>query len=272
MDMRAVPAVWSQSFGTGPRRAVALHCSLARSGAWSGMAAKLADRLTMAAPDLPGHGQSPDWDGAGDYTGLCARAAAGMIGASAGGPVDLIGHSGGAVAAILYALAHPERVRTLTLIEPVLFAAARGTPEGAAHAAAMAQVWAREKAGDREGAAAVFTGLWGKGKGWGELDPRQRRYISDRIHLIGAGMPALDQDNGDILGKGRLERLTMPAMLISGGASPPVVHVIAERIAARLPEAGLAEVPGAGHMLPITHPAEVAGLVAANLDRALEPV
>ena len=258
--------VFAQVFGNGPRRALALHCSLARSSAWAGMAARLADRVTMTAIDLPGHGASPDWDGVEDYTGLCARVGAGFIDA----PLDLIGHSGGAVAALQIAIARPETVRTLTLVEPVLFAAAEGTAEGAAHAKAMAPVWLREKAGDREGAAAIFTGLWGTGKGWGQLDPRQRQYISDRIHLIGAGMPGLLLDNGNILGKGRLERLAMPVMLITGAASPPVVHVIAERIAARLPDVGVAEVPGAGHMLPITHPDQVAGVVAANLDRAME--
>jgi pimeloyl-ACP methyl ester carboxylesterase len=266
--MDGVPGVFSQVFGQGPRRAVALHCSLARSSAWAGMAVRLADRVTMTAVDLPGHGQSADWDGVQDYTGLCARAGSGFLTE----PVDLIGHSGGAVAAMQMAIARPEMVRTLTLVEPVLFAAAEGSEEGRAHAVAMAPVWARERAGDREGAAEIFTGLWGTGKAWGDLDPRQQQYISDRIHLIGAGMPGLLLDSGNTLGKGRLERLTMPVMLISGATSPPVIHVIAEAIAARLPDVGVAEVPGAGHMLPITHPEPVAGVVAANLDRAMEEV
>ena len=33
-------------------------------------------------------------------------------------------------------------------------------------------------------------------------------------------------------------------------------------------DVGRAQVPGAGHMLPITHPDQVAGLIAVNLDRA----
>ncbi|MFZ5711007.1 MAG: alpha/beta fold hydrolase [Pseudomonadota bacterium] len=268
MDMRVGAGVFSQAFGQGPRKALALHCSLARSSAWAGMAARLADRLTMTAIDLPGHGQSPDWDGTGDYTALCARVGSGFIPE----PVDLIGHSGGAVAALQIALARPAMVRTLTLVEPVLFAAAAGTPAGRAHAAAMAPVWERERAGDRDGAAAHFTGLWGTGRAWGDLDPRQRRYISDRIHLIGAGMAGLLHDSGNVLGAGRLESLTMPVMLVSGAASPPVIHAIAEAVAARLPDVGVAEVPGAGHMLPITHPGPVAGVVAANLERALERI
>ena len=47
-----------------------------------------------------------------------------------------------------------------------------------------------------------------------------------------------------------------------------MVGEIFDTLAARLPDARRATVPGAGHMVPLTHPAEVAGLVAVNLDRA----
>ena len=57
-------------------------------------------------------------------------------------------------------------------------------------------------------------------------------------------------------------------LLISGAESPPVIHAIADALAGRLPDVGRANVPGAGHMLPITHPDEVAGLIGVNLDRA----
>ena len=60
----------------------------------------------------------------------------------------------------------------------------------------------------------------------------------------------------------------MPVMLIRGASSAPVMAPILEALAARLPDVGVAVVPGAGHMVPLTHPAEVAGLVAVNLDRA----
>jgi pimeloyl-ACP methyl ester carboxylesterase len=79
----------------------------------------------MTAFDLPGHGQSADWDGHGDYGRRTAEVAATFYTE----PLHLIGHSFGAVTALRLALAAPEGVRSLTLIEPVLFAAARGHPE-----------------------------------------------------------------------------------------------------------------------------------------------
>jgi lipase len=262
-DILARQATHWQCFGSGARKAVALHCSLAHLGAWKGMFGHLEEPLSMTAFDLPGHGKSANWDGGEDYTALCARVAKGFI----EGPVDLIGHSGGAVAALQIALEMPEMIRTLTLIEPVLFAAARGFDEFDAFQFAMAQYRAALAADQRMLATEKFTEIWGTGTPWAEIDERSRQYMADRIHLIEAGMPALADDNFGILAEDRLEGLAMPVMIIIGTACPPIIPRIAEVIAARLPDVGLAEVPGAGHLLPVTHPAQVAGLIDVNLSR-----
>lgn len=268
-DVREGAGIFAQTFvagaagDAGARRGVALHCSLAHSGAWKAMAAAMDEPLSLTAIDLPGHGRSADWDGRGDFTSACAAAALAHI----DGPTDLVGHSGGAVAALQIALAMPEKVRSLTLLEPVLFAAARGHPEFDDHARRMAPYEAALAAGDRMRAAELFTSVWGTGTPWAEIEERSRRYMADRIHLIAAGMPALADDNGAILAEGRLEALEVPVMMIIGTDCPPVIPRIAEEIAARLPDVGLAEVPGAGHLLPVTHPAQVAGLVDINLSR-----
>ncbi|MCY1127136.1 alpha/beta hydrolase [Frigidibacter sp. RF13] len=256
--------IFQVRYGAGARRGLALHCSLAHSGAWKGCFAALEEPIAIDAFDLPGHGKSSDWDGRSDYVALCRSVAEELIGEE---PVDLIGHSGGAVAALQLALDRPDLVRTLTLIEPVLFAAARGTPEFDAWAEAMSPYVTALAKGARMEAAESFTRIWGTGTAWEEIEPRTRAYMADRIHLIAAGDPGLIEDNFGILAEGRLEMLDLPVMIIVGGDSPPVIGAIAEAIAARLPDVGLAEVPGAGHMLPITHPVQVAGLIDINLSR-----
>lgn len=262
-DVRAgLPVQW-QTFGQGDRPVLALHCSLAHGGAWAGVAARLGDDVTLTAPDLPGHGQSGDWDGQGDYLRCCTQVAGAMISR----PVDLVGHSLGGVVALRLALAAPEAVRTLTLVEPVLFAAARGYPEYAQCRAEAERNFAPLAAGDRVAAARRFTGTWGDGTPWDELPDRLRQAMAARIHLIPATDGPMFDDTGDLLGAGRLEQLDLPVMLISGGRSPAIVHRIAEVVAARLPDVAVAEVPQAGHMAPISHPAEVAGLIRVNLDR-----
>lgn len=263
-DTGATTPLFSTTYGTGDRRALALHGTLGHSGAWKGMMAALQEPLRLTALDLPGHGKSPGWDGEGDYTALYTRHALDAMGED---EVDLIGHSGGAVAALQVAMTRPDLVRTLTLMEPVLFAAAQGFPEYEDFTRQMAPYKAHLDRGQPMLAAESVTAIWGTGTPWGELEERSRRYKADRIHMIDAGMPALEGDNFGILAEGRLEALEMPVMIIIGTESPAVIPRIAEVIAARLPDVGLAEVPGAGHLLPVTHAAQVAGLVDVNLCR-----
>lgn len=252
-------------FGGGDRRGIALHCSLAHGGVWRDLAAMLEEPLALVAPDLPGHGRSPDWDGQGDYITHCRDAVLALIGQD--DPVDLIGHSGGAVIALQAALARPDMIRTLTLIEPVLFAAARDTPEWADWRAGEAPFEQALAAGDLDRAAALFTARWGSGRAWEETDAALRADIARRVPLVGASDAALHHDSGGVLDEGGLEALDLPVMLIIGGETIPVVGRIAERIAERLPDVGLAEVPGAGHMLTKTHAAQIAGLIDVNLSR-----
>ena len=263
-DTRAGHPTHWQVFGSGPRPALALHCSLAHSGAWAGVAQHLGGVLNITAPDLPGHGNSADWDGQEDYATLSAKVAASFFEE----PMELIGHSFGALLALRIALEVPLVVRSLTLIEPVLFAAAQGHPEWDGHVAEMAPFVQAMQAGDREAGAAAFTALWGAGQSWDSLSQRARDYNTGRIHLIPAIAPANYEDNAGLLAPGGLEGLVMPVMLIQGSESPRVMHRITEAIAARLPEVGVAEVKGAGHMLPVTHAAQVAGLIETNVTRA----
>lgn len=116
----------SRQFGHGPRAALALHCTLAHSGAWRAVGQALADRLTITALDLPGHGKSSDWTGQGDLHRHCTDVALSVIDT----PVDLIGHSFGATIALRMAVERPDKVRTLTMIEPVFFAAAQADAPG----------------------------------------------------------------------------------------------------------------------------------------------
>ncbi|MFN3643777.1 MAG: alpha/beta fold hydrolase [Gemmobacter sp.] len=247
--------------GQGPRPAVALHCSLAHGGAWGAVAERLGDALSVTLPDLPGHGRSGDWHPGGetlhDLTTRIARTLA------APGPVDLIGHSFGATVALRLAVETPALVRSLTLVEPVLFAAARGMPAFDAFFAADAAFAGALAAGDTMAAAAAFHALWGNATPFAALPPAQRSYIAARIALIPTANATLIEDAAGILRPGGLESLSMPVALVEGAASPPVIAAIQTALAARLPAARRTIIPGAGHMAPITHPEAVADAVRA---------
>jgi pimeloyl-ACP methyl ester carboxylesterase len=251
-------------FGQGARRALALHCSLAHSGAWSGLAAALSDLLTIDAFDLPGHGRSADWDGTTDLHRLATAAAAAW---AEPGPVDLIGHSFGATVALRLAEERPELVRSLVLVEPVLFAAARGTDPVAhdRHVAHHRSFAALLAAGDRAAAAAMFHAEWGAGESLAALPESQRAYILARIAMILAADRVLLDDAEGLLAPGRIEAVSVPVLLVDGALSPPVIDAVMTALARRLTRPRRVTVPGAGHMVAISHAAAVADAVRAHL-------
>jgi pimeloyl-ACP methyl ester carboxylesterase len=225
---------------------------------WGPIAAALEERVDLQGFDMPGHGRSDDWtpaEGDPDFHTAVTRLAASFIDR----PLDLIGHSLGATVALRIAVAAPEAVRSLTLIEPVLFAAAPDATQDSLDK----QMQSALDAGDDQAAAMAFLSIWGA-QDTADLSPAMLR----QIRLVADTGPTLRHDRANILRDGGLEAIDAPVLLISGQNSPPVIGAIADALAARLPDVGRAQVPDAGHMLPLTHPAQVAGLIAVNLDRA----
>lgn len=243
------------------RPALALHCMLASGRYWGPIAERLDGRVDLHGFDMPGHGRSAPWTPGPDdpdYHTAVTRIAASFVTR----PMDLIGHSLGATVALRIAVAAPEAVRSLTLIEPVLFAAAED-PEQRARDVQMAALLAE---GRRDEVARRFLADWGtEAPEPGQPLPDQ---ILSQIELVAETGPTLSQDCAGLLRAGGLESIDAPVLLISGESSLPVIHSIADRLAERFADVGRATVPGAGHMAPLTHPDQVAGLIAVNLDRA----
>lgn len=269
-DLLMVPApyrVWGEG---NARPIVALHCTLAHAGAWSGLA-KLLPGVELTAFDQPGHGKARAWDGQEDLQGLAARLAIEFAErAGGGGPVDLMGHSFGGTVCLRVALERPDLVRSLILVEPVLFAAARAAGDAtfapflAGHSAFEDEV----RAGRREAGARLFHGTWGGAVGFDDLPEAQRDYMVERIHFIPAQGPSLRDDTGGLLRYMGLESIGVPVLLVEGAASPPVIGAIMGELARRLPDAARLIVPEAGHMVPITHPQAVADAIGVHLDRS----
>lgn len=263
---------WRQ-FGHGPRAALMIHCSLASSGAWAGVAEHFKDDLTMTAFDLPSHGKSARWDRRGDLQDLTMAMAKDFWTAQAGeeapvldGPVDVIGHSFGATVALRLAVEHPEKIRSLTMIEPVYFAIyyADDPDARAEHEAQNAEYRAAVARGDDAAAAKAFVGAWGDGRPWDSLAPEARARMIEQIHTISAVAPAIYDDRPGMIASGALERLDLPVLLIDGAQSSPHIATINEGLKRRIKGAQRVQVQG-GHMAPITDPAPVAQALRAHL-------
>ena len=256
--------VWNKG---GARPVLALHCSLAHSGAWSALVDQLTG-VTVTALDQPGHGRAANWDGITDLHGLTTRISIEMAERIGGGaPIDVLGHSFGATVALRMALERPDLVRSLVLIERPLFAAARAggsaifAPFRVEHLAVAEAL----DEGRGEDAAAMFHGLWGNGASFSDLPARQQHYMVDRIHFIAAQNPFLLEDSVGLLRYMGLESIGVPVLMVEGVLSPAIVGAVQDEIARRLPHVTRLVVPGAGHMVPITHPGVVAEAVMAHL-------
>jgi pimeloyl-ACP methyl ester carboxylesterase len=98
------------------RTVVLIHGFSGDAQTWFGLAKWLsAGGLRVLAPDLPGHGQTTiDAHGIDDIVNPLVR----FLDEVADGPVELVGHSMGAVAAVRAALQAERKVSRLTLLAP----------------------------------------------------------------------------------------------------------------------------------------------------------
>ncbi|WP_254656400.1 alpha/beta fold hydrolase [Roseovarius sp. 217] len=249
------PTHWTE-LGAGPRRALAIHCSLSHSGSWGPLAREVSGALRLTAFDLPGHGQSGAWSGADEIQAVSTAMAADFLDA----PTDIIGHSFGATVALRLAVERPDLVRSLILYEPVFFAVGLHDQPGlrAGHVAEMAEYAAGMAVGDFLRAAEGFTGVWGDRRGWTALPEGARAAMAAQMPLIEAATAALYEDAGRMLSSGALERIGVPVLLMEGSASPEIIAAINAGLAARIPDARRVVVQGAGHMGPISHARVVA--------------
>ena len=251
-DIRAgYPTAW-QMAGSGSRAVLLLHCSLAQSSAWRGLLSEMAQsehQFTMF--DLPGHGDSLKWDFRGAFHDVSTAVAASFLDQK----MDLIGHSFGASVALRLAVEHPDLVRSLTLIEPVIFSLGFAY-EPASKKAFLQDHSEFDRAIARDefvSAARAFHQIWGSGQSWDRLPDKVQRGMVDKIHLIPAAASHVVEDAYGFCTAGLLEKIEAPVLLLQGSASSAPMPAVISSLQSRLPYCLVKTLEGAGHMAPITH-------------------
>jgi pimeloyl-ACP methyl ester carboxylesterase len=165
-------------------------------------------------------------------------------------PAIVIGRSYGGETAVELALAYPELVRALVLLEAASMAL---DPE--------AQLWERalvarvEEAGERDpsSVAETFLRVVLGDEAWEGMPRRARETFTANgqailAELRGGSFSASEEDLG---------RISVPTMLVAGEDSPEMFGRVTERMAAAIPGSRLDRVPG-GHLIDPAGPGVLA--------------
>jgi len=219
--------------GQGPR-VVLLHGGvLAGELCWR-QQLRLADRFALEIVDRAGYGRSQQVS-PGEDLDADAPLVAGLLPQAA----HLVGHSSGAVAAMLAAALRPEAVLSLTLCEPPAFQLAPGSAQ-AQQMARDLEMHLHKTGGDAQWLRGFLAIV---GRDVDHLPPP----LAQGVRAIRAVRRRPWQGE---LPVGRLAAASFPTLVISGNHSP-AFEAVCDALTARL-RAQRAHVPGAGHATPET--------------------
>ena len=221
---------------------VILHGLFGSKRNWSSVAHRLAAAHRVITVDLRNHGESP-WSDRHDYPALAADVAA-VIERRVGGPTAVLGHSMGGKAAMVLALARPDLVERLVVVD---IAPVRSTATPIEYVRAMRALPLAafsQRLDIKEALAPAIP------------DPLVRGFLTLNLVSGPAGfawtvdLEAIEHNFDSILGFPEVppgRRFTGPALFLAGGRSDyvrPEHHAEIHRL---FPAAPIEVIEGAGH-------------------------
>ncbi|MCF2530206.1 alpha/beta fold hydrolase [Yinghuangia soli] len=232
---------------------------------WDGVAPELAEDRRVVAYDHRGHGASTKFGDRRAYgLDLLGADLEAFAARMLPGPVDLVGHSMGGVLALRYALAHPERVRSLVLMNTA--------PEPASSWGVRLLFRLLDVLVRRRGMGPVMWFVERMVPVPGDASPRDLA----RMERQAAAVAGMDPAAFVALGKAirsypslrdRLSAVACPVTVLSGPHDPGL-QTAAAHLAAGIPGARLVVLPGAGHNSQTEAPKEWLEAVRDHLARA----
>lgn len=221
--------------------------------AWDEVSALLADDFEVVAPDLPGHGTNPP---APEGTTL-SDLADGVLDEVPPGS-HLVGFSLGALVAQYLAVHRPGLAATLTSVSSVC----RRTP--AEREAVLQRLSVAES--DFSASATASLRRW-----YDDTDVVPQAVERTRETLLGNDPSSFvncyrvfatgDAEVGPVL-----DRITIPALAITGELDPGSTPEMSRRLAEAIPSCRVVIVPGARHMLPVERPRELVSALTTFIE------
>ena len=197
----------------------------------------LAERWSLVIPSRPGFGESPPLE-RNDF-----EAEAPLFAELLGDGAHLVGHSYGAVIALLAAAERPEAVRSLTVSEPGCLTVAAGTPEVDRMIADGTRLFEHAESIPSEDFLRLFRGGAGSAYGTPEQLPDQ---LLNGVELLKRERPPWEAE----IPLDRLAAAGFPVLVLSGGHSP-AFEAVCDALADGL-GADREVIRGRGHTVPST--------------------
>jgi pimeloyl-ACP methyl ester carboxylesterase len=245
---------------------VCLHASASSGRQWRALQSRLAGRYRVLAPDLYGAGDSPPWAAERELSLADEVALLEPAFVAAGDSFHLVGHSFGGAVAMRAALACPGRIRSLVLIEPVLFGLLMAEDPDQPIVREIVELRddtsAATERGALDSAAQRFVDYWMGLGAWATMPSATRADVAQAMPDVRSEWCAIFADATPLSAYSSLD---VPALCLVGSQSPASSRAVARLLAGVLPDVSMVELPGAGHMAPITHPGEVNAVIEAHL-------
>lgn len=223
----------TEEWGRG-ERVVLVHGSLSTGGeTWAEQRPLAGLGYGLAVPDRRGLGGSAALAEAEDYVADAEDLVA-LLGEGA----HVVGHSYGALGALLVAARHPSSVRSLVVVEPPAFALGAGDPLVDDLVSRSRSLWSRHELSDREFLEHFLGDL---GVPVEELPEEALRHWTSMTPALRRGALTWEAQ----VPIAALAARSFPLVVVSGGEGT-AFHVVCEELA-RATGATLEVVPGGGH-------------------------
>jgi lipase len=247
---------------THPPQILAVHGLTGHGRRWQTLATRHLPEFAIVAPDLIGHGRS-SWAAPWSIDANVG-ALAGLLDADAAGPLVVVGHSFGGAVALSLAVARPDLVAALVLLDP---------------AVGLDGEWMRDIATDMYASADYTSRAEARSEkvhgSWADVEPDELDRELDE-HLIDmpdgrAGwrisIPAMMSYWSELARPIQLPRKEIPVTMVRATKTDPP-YVTDDLLA------GLAERPDFTlmefdclHMIPLARPADTAAVIRKQLER-----